>query len=269
LPKARAEANRALALETDSVTAIIALANADASEGKRAEARAGFRRAIELDPSNARAHLGYALMLPLKQSLAETLEAVQLDPVNAAAQNDLAIGYLDLGEYAQALPPLQALLRLDPHSADSAFLLALTYAMLHRNAEAVQAFDLAQPETPLAKALIAAGRLSYESVLDPARHAQALAAVAALGRRTDLDPVSLADVIQLDLVLGDKPSALARLPGLCASASVICADLSVNPIFLPLRGDPTFEALVKQFDTVSKPAAAASTGAPTGSVASQ
>jgi TolB-like protein/Tfp pilus assembly protein PilF len=257
LPKARAEAHRALTLDPDSVTAIIALAVADRAEGKRAEARAGFQRAIELDPSNAYAHLDYANVLPMQQYLAQTLEAVQLDPGNAPAQNDLAVASLDLGEYAQALPPLQALLRLDPHSADSAFLLALTYALLHQNAEAAKAFDLAQPETPLAEALIAAGRLAYASVLDPARHAEALAAVAALGRRTDLDPVSLADVIQLDLVLGEKRSALARLPGLCASASVICSDLSVNPIFLPLRGDPGFEALVKQYDTVSKPAASA------------
>jgi len=258
LPKARAEANRALVLEPDNVSAIVALAITDVTEGKRAEARAGYQRAIELDPSNATAHLNYAVMLPMQQALAETLEAVQLDPGNATAQNDLAVGYLDLGEYAQALPHIQALLRLDPHSADSALTLALTHALLHRNAEAVQAFDLVQPETPLGKALVAAGRLAYQSMIDPARHAQAVAAVEALGRRADLDPGSLGDVIELDLVLGEKHGALARLPGLCASASVICSDLSVNPVWLPLRGDPGFEELVKQYDIVSKPAAAAS-----------
>jgi len=258
LPKARAEANRALVLEPDNVSAIVALAITDVTEGKRAEARAGYQRAIELDPSNATAHWNYAVMLPMQQALAETLEAVQLDPGNATAQNDLAVGYLDLGEYAQALPHIQALLRLDPHSADSALTLALTHALLHRNAEAVQAFDLVQPETPLGKALVAAGRLAYQSMIDPARHAQAVAAVEALGRRADLDPGSLGDVIELDLVLGEKHGALARLPGLCASASVICSDLSVNPVWLPLRGDPGFEELVKQYDIVSKPAAAAS-----------
>ena len=269
LPKARAEANRALAVDPGNVTAIIALAIADMAEGKRAEAKAGYQRALELDPSNVDAHLNYANVLPMQQALAEALEAVQLDPDKATAQNNLTVDYLDLGDYAQALPPLQAVLRLDPHSADNAQGLAQTYALLHRNAEAVKVFDLAQPETPLAKALIAAGRLSYESVLDPARHADALAAVEALGRRTDLDPASLGDVIELYLALGEKRSALALLPGLCASQPVYCSDLSVNPVWLPLRGDPRFEALVKQYDTVSKPAAAASTGAPTGLVASQ
>lgn len=258
LPKARAEANRALALDPNNVRAIVALANAEASEGKRAEAMAGYQRAIELDPSNAGAHLNYALMLPMQQSLAQTLEAVQLDPDSATAQNNLVVAYADLGEYAQALPHMQALLRLDPHSADSALGLAQTYALLHRNAEAVKAFDLVQPETPLAKALVAAGKLAYASVLDPARHAEAQAAVAALARRTDLDPNSLGDVMQLQLVLGDKASVLARLPGFCASFRVACNDLSVYPMWIPLHGDPKFEALVKQYDTVSKPAAAAS-----------
>jgi Tfp pilus assembly protein PilF len=269
LSKVRAEANRALALDPDNVTAIVEIAVADQAEGKRAEARAGFQRAIELDPSNAIAHSDYANMLPMQQALAETLEAAQLDPANATAQNNLVVYSLDLGEYAQALPPAQTLLRLDPHSADSALTLAEIDALLHRDAEAVKAFDLAQPETPLAKALIAAGRLSYQSVLEPARHAQALAAVDALSRRADLDPSSLGDVIQLELVLGEKHSALALLPGNCASGPVSCNDLSINPLFLPLHGEPRFEALVKQYDIVSKPAASASAGAPAGPVASQ
>ena len=258
LPKLRAEAKLALALDPDNVRAIIELAITDVTEGKRAEAKASYQRALELDPSNALAHVAYGTMLPMQQGLAQTLEAVQLDPDYASAQNDLAAIYLDLGEYAQAVPPAQALLRLDPHSADSALGLALTYALLHRYAEAVKVFDLAQPETPLAKALIAAGRLAYQSVLDPARHAQALAAVEALGRRADLDPTSLGDVLQLDLLLGEKDSVLERLSGFCAGARGPCSDLSVNPVWLPLRGDPKFEALVKQYDTVSKPAAAAS-----------
>src|SRR6185437_11540356 len=51
-------------------------------------------------------------------------------------------------------------------------------------------------------------------------------------------PASLGDVIELYLVLGEKRSALALLPGLCASQPVYCSDLSVNPVWLPLRGGP-------------------------------
>src|SRR6185437_8689844 len=194
---------------------------------------------------------------PTRQALAQYLEAVQLDPENATAQINLAIAYLDLGEYAQALPPLRASMKLAPQSADSAMILALVYSLLHRPGDAVKAFDLAQPDTPLAKALVAAGRLTYQSVLDPKLHAQALAAVDALRKRSDLDPISMGDVIQLDLALGQNDIVLDQLPKSCAATPFACTDLSVNPVWLPLRGKPAFEALVKKYDTVSQPPASA------------
>lgn len=257
LPKMRAEANKALALDPRNARALVVLAVADQAEGKIAEARVGFERALALDPSNAIAHLDYGMVLPLKQEQAQEQEAVQLDPDNATAQNNLAVVELDLGEYAQALVPWQAVMRLDPHSADSAIWLALANSLLHRNADAVKAFDLAQPQTELAKALVAAGRLTYQSLLDPKLHPQALAAVGALRRRTDLNPLSMLGMIQLELALGQNDTALEQLPKLCASVAVGCNDLSVYPVYLPLHGQPAFEALVKQYDTVSKPAPAA------------
>ncbi|MBU6508893.1 MAG: tetratricopeptide repeat protein [Gammaproteobacteria bacterium] len=255
LPKVRAEANQALALDPRNVEALVQLGNADASEGKHAEAKTYFERALEIDPSNADAHMDYGTVLPLKPGLAQFLEAVQLDPDDASAQNSLAAAELDLGDYGQALAPVQALLRLDPKSADTALGLALTYALLHRDSDAVKAFDLAQPDTPLAKALAAAGRLTYQSILDPKLHAQALAAVDALGRRTDLDPFSMADVLQLKLALGENNPALKLLAKFCVAQPTGCNDLSVNPLYVPLRGRPRFEALVKKYDTVSKPQA--------------
>ncbi len=261
LPKVRAEANRTLALDPRNVEALVELANADEAEGKSAKARAGYERALAIDPSNAAAHLDYGNELPLRQSLAQEQEAVQLDPDNATAQNNLATAEVDVGEYAQAVAPWQATVRLDPTSADSALELALTYSLLHRDADAVKAFDLVQPTTELAKALVAAGQLTYRSRLDPKLQTQALAAVEALRQRTNLDPTAMADVLQLELALGQNPTALEQLPKYCAATPVGCNDLSVNPEYLVLHGQPAFEALVKQYDTVSEPAPAA-TAAP-------
>jgi len=257
LPKARAEANQALALDPRNVTALLVLGNDDGAEHKIAQARAKFERALALDPSDADAHISYGNALPTKQALAQNLEAVQLDPGNAGAQNNLAVNYLDLGEYVQTLPPALALMKLAPHSADSALGLALVYSLLHRPEDAVKAFDMAKPDTELAKAVVAAGRLTYQSVLDPKLHAQALAAVDALRKRSDLDPLSMADVIQLYLALGRNDTVLELLPKICAAMPVGCNNLSINPMLLPLRGQPAFEALVKKYDTVSQPPASA------------
>jgi serine/threonine-protein kinase len=257
LPKARAEANQALALDPRNVTALLVLANDDGAEHKIAQAKAKFERALALDPNNVSAHVDYGNALPTRQALAQYLEAVQLDPKNATAQNNLGGAELDLDEYAQALPPTVASMKLAPQSADSAMSLALVYSLLHRPEDAVKAFDLAQPDTPLAKALVAAGRLTYQSVLDPKLHAQALAAVDALRKRSNLDPTSMGDVIQLDLALGRNDTVLDQLPKYCAATPVFCVGLSVYPLWLPLRGQPAFQALVKKYDTVSQPPASA------------
>ena len=257
LPKVREEISRALTLDPNNVLALIELANVDATEGDFTKAKSEYQRAIGLDPSSANAHLDYGTVLPLKEGQTEVLKAVQLDPDNITAQNNLAQNYLDLGQYAQALPHIQAVSRLDPHSPDNAFTLAQVYGLLHRNKDAVKAFDLVTPDTELGKAIVAAGRLTYQSVLNPKLRMQALAAVETLRKRPDLDPFSLGDVIQLYLVLGENHAGLDLLHDLCAGIPVACNDLSVNPVWLPLRGDPRFEALEKKYDTTSQPPASA------------
>ena len=151
LPKVRAEANRALQLDPGNVDAILALASANLSEGRNSEALQGFQRVIDLDPSNVAAHIDYALLLPPKAALAETLKSAQLDPDSATTQNNLAADYMNLGEYQQALAPSLALAKLAPHSANTAFGLAQNYALLHRDRDAIEAFDLVHPDAPLGR----------------------------------------------------------------------------------------------------------------------
>ncbi|HEX5353123.1 MAG TPA: hypothetical protein VFW60_03495 [Rhodanobacteraceae bacterium] len=252
LSKSRAEAHHALALEPNNVEALLVLAAADGIRGKYAEAAAGYRRVLELDPSNALAHLNYALLLPTRQAMAETQQAVRLDPDSTSAQNNLAVGYLNLGEYAKALPLSLTVMKMDPHSVGSAFSLAMNYALLHRHEDAVKAFDQVQPDTALGKALVAAGKLAYQSVLDPKLHAQALAAADSLHQRTNLDPDSLYNLFQVYLVLGEKSVALQLLDRSCAPVPFDCADFAVNPTYIPLRRDPRFEALEKKYDVIAR-----------------
>ena len=261
LPKVRAEAHKALQLDSGNVDAILALASADLSEDRNAEARKGFQRAIELDPSNAAAHLDYGIVLPPKARLAETLEAARLDPDNATAQNNLATFYMNVGEYQKALAPSLALANLAPHSVSSAFGLALNYALLHRDQDAAEAFDLVRPDTPLGRQLVAAGKLAYQSLLDPKLRPQALAVADALRQRSDLDPDSLYDLFMVYLVLDKKDIALNLLDRSCMPAPFACSDFAVNPTYIPLRGDPRFEALEKKY-AASASSAASATAAP-------
>ncbi len=261
LPKVRAEARKALQLDPGSVDAILALAAADLLEGRNAEALQDFRRGIELDPSNAAAHLDYALLLPPKAALAEQLKAVRLDPDNATAQNNLAASYMNLGEYQKALAPSLAQAKLAPHSISAAFGLAVNYALLHRDRDAAEAFDLVHPDTALGKQLVAAGNLAYQSVLDPKRRPQALAAADALRQRADLDPDSLYNLFMVYLVLDKKDVALDLLDRSCEPEPFACSDFAVNPTYIPLRGDPRFEALEKKY-AAPAPSAASTSSTP-------
>ncbi|HWG67605.1 MAG TPA: tetratricopeptide repeat protein, partial [Rhodanobacteraceae bacterium] len=255
LPKVREEASKALQLDPDNVDAILALANADLFEGRNTDARKGFQRAIELDPSNAAAHLDYGLLLPPKEARAETLESARLDPDNAATQNNLATQYMDLGEYQNALAPGLALVKLAPHSVSAAFGLAQNYALLHRDRDAVEAFDLVYPETALGKQLAAAGKLAYQSILDSKLRPQALAAADTLRKRSDLDPDSLYNLFMVYLVLDEKGVALDLLDRSCAPTPFSCNDFAVNPTYIPLRGDPRFEALERKYAAPAQSAA--------------
>jgi TolB-like protein/cytochrome c-type biogenesis protein CcmH/NrfG len=247
LPKVREEAGTALQLDPGNVDALLALASAYMFEGRNDEAREGFQRVVKLDPSNAIAHLDYALLLPPKAALAETLEAAQLDPDDATVQNNLATLYLDLGEYPRALAPSLALAKLTSQSAGTGFGLAQVYALLHRDQDAIRAFDLVHPDTPLGRQLLAAGKLAYQAVPDPKLRPQALAAADALRKRSDLDPDSLYNLFVVYLVLDKKDVALDLLDRSCAPNPFACSDFAVNPTYIPLHGDPRFEAMAKKY----------------------
>ncbi|HEX5354431.1 MAG TPA: tetratricopeptide repeat protein [Rhodanobacteraceae bacterium] len=258
LARVQEEADKALSLDPRNVDALIALGNAEATRGDDAKARTEYEHALAIDPSNAVAHLDYGNMLSFKQGLVQYLKAVQLDPENTAAQSNVALIYMDLGKYRQELAYSQTLVRLAPHSAAAALNLAQNYALLHRDKDAVKAFDEVQPDTELGKALVAAGRLAYQSVLDPALRDRALAAADALYRRHDLDAVSQSDLMEIYLVLGKKDPALELLSEFCKFEPYSCADFPDDPTYNLLRGDQRFEALEKKYGGDLPPASAAS-----------
>ncbi len=261
LPKMRAAAQQALALDPRNVDALVELANADNTSGRKSEARSEYERALRFDPNNARAHLDYGTVLPLRQDLTQTQEAARLDPDNATTQNNLATLYQDLGDWPDAVIAARTLNKLSPTGTDAAFYLAFAYDRMRRDADAVKAFDLVHPVDATDKRLVDAGRLTYRALLHPSQRAAALAALTAL-RHADVGPFAQGNLLLLYLALDDKETALQMLPAICSAGPVGCNDLAVNPMYAPLRGDPRFEKLSKEYTTMTlgatPPAASAS-----------
>ncbi len=250
LPKARAAAKKALALDPHNVNALVALGVSDVSDNRIAQAKAEFQQALALDPSNAKAHVAYGLVLPLKLALAQELAGASLDPQSASAWANISAANLDLGDWPQMLAASQALIKLSPHDTDAAFYLAFAYAQLNRVQDAAAAFDQVKPATALDQQLVDAGRLTYQSLLKPALRPQAMAALDKL-RRAKLSPSSHGDLMQLYLALDDTEPVLQMLPGNCANDPFSCIDLAISPLWQPLHGNPRFEKLAKQYTTLT------------------
>lgn len=250
VPKMRAAAQQALALDPRNVNALVELGNANNAATHPADAKSEYELAIQLDPNNARAHMDYGTVLPLKQDLAQTREAARLDPDNATAQNNLATLYQDLADWPDTVLAARALNKLSPHDTDAAFYLAFAYSQMQRNADAMKAFDLVHAESTTDQQLIDAGRLTYHALLQPSLRRDALDALATL-RHADIGPFAQGNLLMLYLALGDKETALQMLPAICTAGPVGCNDLAINPLYGPLRGDPRFEKLAKQYTTLT------------------
>lgn len=250
-PKMREAAHKALALDPRNVNALVELGNADNADGHITEARAEYEHAIRLDPNNARAHLDYGTVLPLEQDLVQTREAARLDPDSASTQNNLATIHQEMGDWQGMVQAGEALRRLSPHGTDAAFYLAFAYHRLQRGEDAVKAFDPARATNPTDRQLLQAGRLTYQALLDASMRPKALAALAAL-RQAEASPFAQGNLLLLYLELGETQTAMQMLPGICAAAPVGCNDLTINPMYAPLRGDPRFQQLVKKYALAQK-----------------
>jgi tetratricopeptide (TPR) repeat protein len=117
-PQAKAAAERAVALDPMLSEAHSALAGTRAREYNWIDAERGFRRATELDPNNALAHLEFGLVLVLQgrfdQGLGESRRGVELDPISPYVNTEHAHTLLLARRYTDAIAQLRTAIALDP-----------------------------------------------------------------------------------------------------------------------------------------------------------
>jgi serine/threonine protein kinase len=120
-PKARAVAQKALAIDDSSSQAHAVLAGAYQNMWEWDSAEKEFRHALELDPNNGTAHQWYGLFLDLSgrhdESLAQFKRALELDPLDVTFNTNLALGYGDARQYDLALDQFKKTFELDPNAS--------------------------------------------------------------------------------------------------------------------------------------------------------
>jgi serine/threonine-protein kinase len=239
--KARSAGRRALQLDPASSETLASLAMLSyAFDHDWAGAERDFERALEINPSNARGHLQYALGLMSRArfdaAIAHIRAARVLDPLSYAIGNDLTVALYCAGRYDEAIASARQTLRNDPKFVYGHVALADGFALKGNSTAAIAEFEQAIRALgrdpwiigPMGYALARAGR--KEEAANIAREIES----------ADGGGVQLAHVYA---GLGDKPRALDALERAYAQRIVDLNFMAVDPMLASLRAEPRFVAL--------------------------
>lgn len=106
------------------------------------EARDAYRRALELDPNHADAHVNLGLLLHEAGRVADAAAhyrlALNANPRHATAAFNLGIAFEDLGRNSEAISAYEQAIRADPTLADAYYNLARLYEKLGKRAAALR-----------------------------------------------------------------------------------------------------------------------------------
>jgi serine/threonine-protein kinase len=249
MPKAKAAAERALALDARSAEAHTALGSVRAlHEWAWRAAEDHFRRAVELKPGYPTAHQWRAmhLLVPLArfdEARRDLEHARELDPLSPAILTSLAVLSFFERDWDRALRELHDVLDLEPAFAAGYYFLGQT-RLWRSEGEAA--------EDALARSVSLAGR-SVETVAGLAyaqavagRGAEARALLDELTARATASYVSPARIAQVHLGLGDRTRALDWLDRALDQRCPEVVWMGVHPMFDELRGETRFLALLER-----------------------
>jgi len=248
LPKAKAAAEKALALD-DS------LAEAHASMGliyycyfKGAESAKEFERAIQLNPNYATAHHWYGRLTlvmigQLDRAMAEAKRAYELDPVSPIIHADLGGVSLAARRYDEAIQQLRATLEVDPEFYWAHRWLGMALELKGDTQGAIAEYKRAIElnDDPSTLAFLAH---AYASI---GRHEEARQLLAQLTEKAKTRYVQPYAFALVHLGLGEKDQALDWLEKAVQGAGATFLNfIKTDAFFDPLRCDSRFEAVVQK-----------------------
>lgn len=240
-------------------------------------ATSAARRAVQLEPGSAQAHLALGAVLSvlefrLRDGLAEYEHSAALDPSLSDAHDFMAMAFTCLGREREAIESVQRARQLDPLAVRIEENLGFTFFQFRRYAESTAVYRAIierSPQYPLARLGLAWNALMQN---DPAAALEQLArarefvgdwpfllgtrgfALARNGNQEEafrlLDsngplrsPSMAYEGALVATALGDRQLALDLLEQAAAERTGFVLFLGVNPLLDPLRSEPRFEAL--------------------------
>ena len=257
MPRAEAAAKRSLELDASLPEAHTALALVHHHyRWSWKEAESSYQRAIELNPSNAAAHLWYSwLLLALGrndeavQEIEKTLAIVQeTDPRRmVTVHTTRAAAYYLARQYRLAIEEAEKALELNPNHFMVHYVLGRAYALMDMNAKAMKQLKpkgYSRGEVPL---LDAALGLAYAVDGKREQTTKALEALKALAKKRYV-PATYFGMLYGGL--GDKKQALEWLEKAYEERADGLLWLNVDPMLDGMRALPQFKDLVSRIGLV-------------------
>ena len=240
LPKVEKAASKAVELDETLGEAHTALASARMNEWDWPSAEREFKRAIELNPNEATAHLWYGFYLEAmgrqQENLAERKRAYELDPSNLTENAALGEALFRAGRLAEAVAALKRAIELNPDFAISHEYLGKVYVEMGLFDQALEQFG--KPEQLSARAYVLA------------RAGDSVAAHKDLEQIVHLPssqrPGAEMGIAAVCAALGDREKAFAWLEAAYRERNPQLMFLKVDEWFSSLRSDVRFQDLLRR-----------------------
>ena len=245
-PKILQAARKALELDPELANAHVLLAGVYQRRWQWSDAEAEFKRALQLKPNDAAAHMGFANWLlcqgRTEEAIAWARRARELDPLG---NTGTSIGWIlfHARRYDDSIRELRSVLAVHPDSAAAHWYLG--FALIGRG----QASD-AIVELEKTASLMHRSPGSIELLATAEAHAghraKALRLIDELKQRRQQSYIPAGAFINPYLALNDYNEAFSWFERAYAEQSFILQFLKVHPFFDPVRGDPRFQDLVRR-----------------------
>ncbi|MBI3653510.1 MAG: winged helix-turn-helix domain-containing protein [Acidobacteria bacterium] len=248
LPKAKAAALQAVKIDDTLAEAHTALGNIYQMEWQWSKAGKEFARALELNPSLARAYHVQAFHLDIIGQHNEAVRAIRqaqaLDPLSMIINVDVAVILWDAGQHDEALAQCLKAVEMEPNFATGHWTLALFYQLQGREKETAEAYFKTLMLNGRSETDIAAYRKAYMkkgiSGIYQKELAEQLRNQASGGYSS---PIQLA---RLYASLGQKEAAFKWLEFAVADRNAEGATIKHALYFDSLRSDPRYVELLRR-----------------------
>ena len=248
-PRSKAAAARAIQLDETVIEAHSALGWPTMFYDRDwAGAEREFKRAIEINPSNAGAHQGHAFYFVVReqfdQALAEIQRARELDPLSLIINSDVGFVEVFARQYDQALKQLQRTLEMDPNFPPAHWVLSHAYEakglFREANAEDLKAGAFMRRNS----SWVAEIQTAYDTSGWKGSWRKRLELMlAAQAKGEHIPPYWLAMTY---IRLGERQKALGWLEQAVEERFHLVVFLKVDPQFDSLRDEPRFHALLRR-----------------------